>query len=87
PSFSLDLTPALHWDIDYDIFWRHSINDGLYAVNASLLFPDHGSKAKWVGNQLTNALTYEPSGFLSFRYELTWFKAGDYLKAVSPGKD
>jgi hypothetical protein len=87
PSLSLNFTQNLSWDIDYDMFWRHSVNDGLYAVNVELLYPDNGSNAKWIGNQLTNALMYYPNNHLSFRYELTWFQAGDYLKEVGSGKD
>jgi hypothetical protein len=30
---------------------------------------------------------YTPNQFLYFRAEFTWFKAGDYLRDVSPGKD
>ena len=87
PSLSLELSPNLSFDIDHDIFWRYTKNDGLYAVNVSLIYPDGGSAETKIGNQFTGGLIYTPNGFLYLRGELTWFKAGDYLKDAGAGKD
>ncbi|MDB5119406.1 MAG: hypothetical protein JWN56_624 [Sphingobacteriales bacterium] len=88
PYISLELKPnRLEWTIDYDSFWRYSENDGIYAPNVALIYPSGGFAQKSIGRQIASDLTYTPNSFLFLRGELTWFKAGSYLKMVSPGKD
>lgn len=87
PSISLELTKNLDWSIDYDMFWRYSINDGIYAPNVMLIYSGTTSTSKNIGQQLSTDLVWNPTDFLYFRGELTWFKAGQYLKDSGPGKD
>lgn len=87
PSLSLTLSEKMNFDIDYDIFWRYSHQDGIYAVNVSLIYPDANNKEKHIGRQLTVAVTYRPNTFLYFRSEFTWFDAGDYLMIAGAGND
>jgi len=87
PSLSLNLSEKLSFDIDYDLFWRYSHNDGLYATNASLIYSGRKTIEKHIGSQLAGSLVYRPNDFLYFRSEFTWFNASDYLKAVGTGKD
>ncbi|UEG50342.1 alginate export family protein [Ferruginibacter lapsinanis] len=87
PSISFELSEKLRLDIDNDIFWRYTHNDGLYAVNMTLIYPDANTIETKIGNQLTSGLIYTPNGFLYLRGEFTWFKAGRYLKTVGAGKD
>jgi hypothetical protein len=87
PSLSLNLSEKISFDIDYDLFWRYSRNDGLYATNASLIYSGEKTSEKHIGNQLTGSLVYRPNNFLYFRSEFTWFNASGYLKAASAGKD
>jgi hypothetical protein len=85
PYIQVKPTKKLLLAIDYDLFWRMSRNDGLYAVNGRLLYANN--TAKHIGKQLGGELTYTPNKRLLFRQEITWFKAGDYLKQSGPGKD
>jgi hypothetical protein len=87
PSISVNLTDELSIDFDYDVFWRYASSDGLYAVNVSLLYPADPNAGKHIGNQLATSLVYSPNNFLFFRWEFTWFNCGEYLNAVSAGKD
>jgi hypothetical protein len=87
PYVQLKLAKRLDLAIDYDIFWRMTRNDGLYAVNGRLLYPAMAGTSKQIGRQLGGELSYSVSKYLSFRQELTWFHAGDYLKQAGPGKD
>jgi hypothetical protein len=87
PYVQIALTKKLTLAEDYDLFWRMSRNDGLYAVNGKLLYSGKNTDSKKVGRQLGTALEYTPNKFLYFREELTWFSAGDYLKETGPGKD
>lgn len=87
PSLSFELTPKLDWNMDYDIFWRYSLNDGIYAPNTSLMYPGKNSAERNIGQQLSSEFVYVPNPFLYFRAEFTWFKTGAYLKDVTAGKD
>lgn len=87
PNITLNLSERTEVAVDYDVFWRYSITDGLYAVNVSLIYPATSSKEKHIGDQLSCALTYRPNEFLHFRGECTWFRAAGYLKFAGAGKD
>lgn len=87
PSLSFELTPCLDWNMDYDLFWRYSLNDGIYAPNTSLMYSGKNSADRNIGQQFSSELVYTPNPFLYFRAELTWFKAEAYLKEVTAGKD
>jgi hypothetical protein len=87
PSLSLNFSSKLNLNFDYDVFWRYSRNDGIYASNMSLIYSGRKTNQKDIGKQLTGSLVYTPNNFMYFRTECTWFDTGDYLKAVGPGKD
>lgn len=87
PSLSLELTKNLDWTIDYDVFWRYSIHDGIYAPNVSLMYSGATSTSKNIGQQLSTDLVWNMNDFIYLRGEVTWFKSGKYLKDSGPGKD
>ncbi|MDF2189095.1 alginate export family protein [Paraflavitalea sp. CAU 1676] len=87
PSLSLSLTKKLTWNVDYDLFWRYSRNDGIYGPNVALLYSGKGIADKHIGDQLAIEFIYTPNPFLYFRAEFTWFNSGAFLKAAGPGKD
>lgn len=87
PSLVLDLSRKLFLNMDYDIFWRFSKQDGIYGPGVFLLYPGKNSSEKYIGSQYSTDLVYVPNNFLYFRGEFTWFKSGKYLKDVGPGKD
>ena len=87
PSLSLSVAKKLELGFDYDIFWRYSRNDGLYGVNASLIYSGRNVTSKFIGDQPAFNLTYIPNNFLTFTAEFTWFDAGSYLKEAGAGKD
>lgn len=87
PSLAFDLSNKLFLNLDYDIFWRYSKNDGIYGPNVAVIYSGKNSSHKYVGRQFSTDLVYTPNNFLYFRSEFTWFKAGDFLKGVGAGKD
>jgi Alginate export len=87
PSLTLELTRKLFVDIDYDIFWRYSVNDGIYTPGVALIYSGKNNSYKNIGRQLTTDLVYMPNNFLYFRGEFTWFDAGSFLRAAGSGKD
>lgn len=87
PSVSFDLSKKVDLNFDYDVFWRYSGNDGIYAPNTSLIYSGKQISSKFIGQQYSTELAYTANAFLYFRIEFTWFKSGSYLKLSSPGKD
>ncbi len=87
PSLTLELNESLFLNMDYDIFWRYSKNDGIYGPNVLMIYSGKNNPFKFIGNQLATDLVYTPNAFLYFRWEFTWFDAGEYLKAAGTGKD
>jgi hypothetical protein len=87
PSVDLALTKNLNFGMDYDIFWRWSANDGLYAPNMQLLYSGEGISETFIGTQLIADFEYSPLPFLSFTLEGAWFDAGAFLKEAGTGKD
>lgn len=87
PSITLDLSRGLYFNMDCDIFWRYSRNDGIYGPNMALLYSGRTSSQKSIGRQYSTHLEYMPNKFLYFRWEFTWFKASDFLQDVGMGKN
>ena len=87
PSIALDLTEKLGFGIDYDIFWRSSIHDGLYAPNMQLLYSGDNTAERFIGTQLITNFDYNVNPFLTVSVEGAWFNAGAFLKEAGSGKD
>lgn len=87
PSLNFELSKSIEWVIDYDMFWRYSTQDGIYAPNVAMIYPAGTSNARKIGRQLESEVVFQPNQYLYFRVEFTWFQAGDYLKASGAGKD
>ena len=87
PSITLNLNDKLVLGFDYDIFWRQTIQDGLYAPNMQLLYSGKDTTERFIGSQLITNLDYEATDFLAFALETGWFNAGSFLKESGTGKD
>lgn len=87
PSLTLDLSRGLYLNMDYDIFWRYSRNDGIYGPNVALIYSGKKSSQRSIGRQYSTHLEYMPNRFLYFRCEFTWFKASDFLQDAGMGKN
>jgi len=87
PSVIFSLTNKLDFSFDYDAFWRYSSRDGIYDPAVNLIYSGKNVPGKFIGQQYSTFIVYNPNNYLYFRGEFTWFKAGDFLKAAGPGKD
>lgn len=87
PSVTLEITKKVTLNFDYDAFWRYSIIDGIYAPNVSLIYSGKNVAGKFIGSQYATDFTYMPNNFLYLRAEFTCFTPGEFLKAVTPGKN
>lgn len=87
PYLQFNLSKDVLFAVDYDIFWRMSRNDGLYAVNGKMIYAGKAGTSKQIGRQLGISLEFPLSKYFDFKQEFTWFNAGRYLKEAGPGKD
>lgn len=87
PSLELEISNSWSLGIDYDLFWRWSTNDGLYAPNMQLLYSGQNTTESFIGSQLAATIDYSPSPFLSLTLEGAWFDSGTFLKEAGTGKD
>ncbi|OJV20561.1 MAG: hypothetical protein BGO21_08300 [Dyadobacter sp. 50-39] len=86
PYFQLGLPRHITWSVDYDVFWRMSRHDGLYAVNGALIHNGLGIHSKSIGRQLGTDIGIEPNRFLDLKLEFTWFDTGTFLQRAGLGK-
>ncbi len=63
PSVTFDLSPKLFFNMDYDIFWRYSVNDGIYGPNVALLYSGKNSDRKSIGRQYSAYESIHPINF------------------------
>ncbi|MEL1244947.1 alginate export family protein [Flavobacterium sp. DGU11] len=87
PSVDLELSDKWEFGSDLDIFWRWSVNDGIYAPNMQLLYAGTGTAERFIGTQLSANIEYTPDPFLNFTLESAWFNAGSFLEKSGTGKD
>lgn len=87
PSLSSKIFKNLVVNMDYDVFWRASQNDGMYAPNVSKIYSGKNISAQYIGQQYSTDIVYTPNHFLYFRAEFTWFDTGSFLKMAGEGKD
>lgn len=87
PSVSIPISNVLTTSVDYDIFWRYSVHDGIYNPGANAIYPAGDSQEAFIGHQISGNLDYAPNKHIYIRVELTWFKTGPYLQSVGNGKD
>ena len=87
PYVQVNLSKELVFALDYDLFWRMSRNDGLYAVNGKVIYDGKAGISKQIGRQLGTSLEFPLGKHFDFKQEFTWFSAGTYLRQAGPGKD
>lgn len=95
PANLIDFHPCIEWPfgknwvlgVDYAIFWRYSLADGIYGPNARPIYSGKNTRSRHIGNQLGANLSWEPNRHLSLQLEGTWFDTGTYLREVGTGKD
>lgn len=95
PSNLFDIHPSLGVpaggkfliSVDYDVFWQYSAEDGIYNPGARPIYGAGESNEKFIGHQVGGTVEFVGNKFVYLRAEVTWFKAGDYIKSVSAGEN
>jgi hypothetical protein len=67
--------------IDYAIFYRTSLNDGLYTPPRFLIREANGLLERKIGDTFGLQLSYVLNRNTSFDLRTTYFIAGDFIKA------
>ncbi|RYJ42789.1 alginate export family protein [Flavobacterium beibuense] len=87
PSVKITVSERITAGMDYDLFWRWSTNDGIYAPNVQLLYDGQGLSEKFIGTQLAADINFDVNAFLSLTVEGAWFNSGPFIKEAGTGKD
>ncbi len=88
PSLTLELAPEkLVCTLDYDVFWRYSLGDGIYNPAVDPVYSGEGTTGRFIGHQPAVDFTYTPNRHFLLRAEGTWFSTGKFLEQAGPGKD
>lgn len=84
---SLILEPAKNWQIglDYDLFWRFSRYDALYATNGAILYSGRNVSSNFIGSQASFNISKQWNSWIESSMEFTWFNAGAFLKEAGNG--
>jgi len=86
PSFELGTTSAL-FSLDYDLFWRTSKNDGLYSAVMTPLFEGKGSHFRFIAQQITAEVEWDPIPYFEFKIEYTYSDGGAFLEHIGLTKN
>lgn len=86
PSIELKLSERLILAADWDFFWRHRVQDGIYGPNGAFERTGQTSQEKFIGDQLGLQLAFDYNRHAYLSLEGAFFNAGRYLKESGSGK-
>jgi alginate export protein len=88
PKIVLQFPKSLSLVADDNVFWRTSLQDGIYGLGGRLLVSGQGNSVRYVGSQPSVGVYWKASRHLSVSAAYAHFYAGSFLMEVSPrGKD
>jgi len=82
PSFSIKPNEKSRVYIEWASFYRYSLNDGVYSPPRFLNRSGHTSNERLIGHQIGVMAEYEFGRHLTFDFDLSYFIAGDFIKAT-----
>jgi hypothetical protein len=85
----MTLTLDQHWSFTTSalFIWRDSLEDGVYSIGNGLLRTGQTSGARYVGTQPEFEAKYTFNRHLDLKAIFVYFRAGEFLKQASPGRD
>jgi hypothetical protein len=88
PKIGLQFTKSLSVVADNNVFWRTSLQDGIYGLGVSLLVSGQGNSERYVGSQPSVGVYWKAIRHLSVSAAYGHFHVGSFLVNASPrGKD
>lgn len=95
PANLLDFHPSVQFqvgkewtiDFDWDIFWRYSLQDGIYFPSGRLNVAGTGSSERFIGHQFGVQIARSINRFVEVQTSYFHFFAGSFLKDQTAGAD
>jgi hypothetical protein len=88
PKIGLQLTKSLSLVADDNVFWRTSLQDGVYGLGVILLVSGQGNSERYAGNQPSVGIYWRASRHFSVSTAYAHFSVGPFLmKASPPGRN
>jgi Alginate export len=88
PKIGLQFAKSLSVVADNNVFWRTSLQDGLYGPGVNLLVSGQGNSERYVGTQPSVGAYWNANRHLSVSAAYAHFYVGSFLMNASPqGKD
>lgn len=91
PSNLIDVHPYINTqfkklfiEFDYDIFWRYSVNDGVYNAALLLEYPNTNNQ-RFIGQQLGTIIGYNLNKHINLELESNIIFPGAFLKQSNQG--
>lgn len=91
PSNLIDLHPYINTqfnklfiELDFDTFWRYSINDGVYSASLLLQYPSTNSE-RYIARQLGTIVGYEIDKHINFELQGNIIFPGSFLRLNNKG--
>ena len=85
PSLSLQPIPGWSLNLDWDIFWRHQIGDGIYFPSGRLNLAGSSSDAHFIGHQFGVQFGTAINRFLEVETSYFYFFTNEFLDDVTDG--
>ena len=80
PALLLRPADGLEITLDWDFFWRQSLDDGLYQPSTALLIPGAGNPARYVGSQGALLVQWQATRHAALGGTYSHFFAGPFLR-------
>ncbi len=87
PSFKISFGKNWQLNLDWDVFWRHRLNDGIYFPSGRLNVSGQNTTQRYIGHQPGIQLGYAVNRFLEVGASYFLFVAGDFIEEVSDGEN
>ena len=88
PKVGLQLAKSLSLVADNNVFWRTSLQDGIYGLGVTVLVSGHVNSERYVGSQPSVGIYWKASRHLSVSAAYAHFSVGSFLiKASPPGRN
>lgn len=78
---------AVNLTTQWDLLWRSETTDGLYAPPLIFIINGRTSDARFIGNQLTETLSWSINRMATIQVIGSVLVAGAFLEAATPGKN
>jgi hypothetical protein len=88
PAAKFQLSKNVLLAVDYDFFWRESLQDGVYGLAVNLLRSAFENQARHIGSQPSVGIYWQADRHFSLSAAYTHFSTGPFLtESATPGRN